>query len=372
MKIAILTQPLGHNYGGIMQAYALSTYLKLIGHEVIVIDRRKPATSAHKYAFIIMKRIIRKLTGKRAAPIFFESHMVDIQQHTNRFIEQHLKRSKPVYSSSSLRALLEEENIKCVIVGSDQVWRADYSPCIADFFLSSLLDYPCIKLAYAASFGHGNWRFTDQQTRVAKTGIASFTGVSVRENEGVALCSNYLNASASWVCDPTLLLPLSTYMSLVADIPKSSEKFMFSYLLDSNNDKAALAAMVSNATSSSIKTCYPKGNIANPQFADISLYCYPPLEKWLTLFRDSEIVLTDSYHGVLFSIIFEKKFLVLINKERGASRFESLLKIVDFSANIIDSDINEELLQQKISQLRAHEKPSEFIDQSKDFLTQFV
>lgn len=372
MKIAILTQPLGHNFGGIMQAYALYTYLQRLGHEVIVIDRRKPPLSGYKYAFTILKRIIRKFTGKREAPVFFESHMADIQRHTNRFIKQHLNRSKPVYSSSSLRTLLKQEKVDCIIVGSDQVWRADYSPCIDDFFLSTLRDCPYIKLSYAASFGHGDWRFTDDETSVAKTGIASFSGVSVREREGVNLCSTYLNTAATWVCDPTLLLPSSTYLSLIADIPKSNEKFVFNYALDSNKGKAALAAMISSALSASIKTCYPKGNIANPQFADISLYTYPPVEEWLTLFRDSEIVLTDSYHGVLFSIIFEKKFLVLINKERGASRFESLLKKIDFSNNIIDFDISEDLLQHKLSQLKVLEKPSEFIDLSKVFLAQFV
>ena len=194
MKIAILTHPLGANYGGILQAYALSTYLKSKGHEVIIINRQS------NLPFLL--RIIKKVLVFFRHPRYHNPRY----KHLVNFVKRNLNYSRPLSTTKQLDSFVRKNNLDIIIVGSDQVWRADFA---LEYDYNYFLDFvtnQAKKISYAASFGLSHWKYTKEQTAKIKELIDEFSFISVREDEGVTLCRQNLGIEAVHVLDPTLLL----------------------------------------------------------------------------------------------------------------------------------------------------------------------
>ena len=166
MKIAILTQPLGKNYGGILQAYALQQILQSLGHEAVIINRVDNYPSFKlliwRFASFVKCFIAKYLKNDRSirliSPLSLEyitdTRLVYDYSELNEFIYRNIIRTKEIRSSNKLRRYLLRNGYEAIVVGSDQVWREEYSPCITDFFGGFLQNNDRLKLiAYAASFG---------------------------------------------------------------------------------------------------------------------------------------------------------------------------------------------------------------------------
>ena len=140
------------------------------------------------------------------------------------------------------------------------------------------------------------------------------------------LCEKYLGVESECVLDPTLLLDKEDYLALIGDRYKGAQgKGVFTYFLDTSEDKESAAVQLAAKLETHTYKCYANVGVSQPTSANVDDYRMPPVEEWLASFANAEFVLTDSFHGMVFSIIFEKPFLVVVNKERGAARFESLL-----------------------------------------------
>lgn len=339
MKIAIMTQPLGKNYGGIMQAWALQQVLKRMGHEPVTIDRQPAQPSVTYNAARLAYRAAMKAVGKRKVSINFERYLPTILQHTQSFISQHIAMSEKLASTEGLRAHFEHNNYDAVIVGSDQTWRPRYSPNIYNFFLDFLQDKPIKRIAYASSFGVAQWEFTEQQTRRCAELAKQFDAISVREDSGVTLCRNHLGVAAIEVLDPTLLLAKQDYVQLfgldrLRDIPEG----VYTYFLDKSPEKLVLAKQASEELGEAIYSCQAKYSLGENASDWLIGYTMPDIRDWLAGFANAKFVLTDSFHGVVFSIIFNKPFLVINNKSRGSSRLTSLLGKLGLMSAIIDEN----------------------------------
>ncbi len=186
-----------------------------------------------------------------------------------------------------------------LIVGSDQVWRPMYNYNIEDCFLSFVSHMNLKRVAYAASFGTDKWEFTQQQTEQCAVLAKRFDGISVREKSGVALCNKYLGVNATHVLDPTLLMKSQDYIKLCSHISKR-EPFIFAYVLDESEEK--IKSIVNFAERRGLPY-FIKG-------ADNTVSDDDTIELWLSYFRDAAFVVTDSFHGTAFSIIFNKDFYV--------------------------------------------------------------
>lgn len=331
MKIAIMTQPLGRNYGGIMQAYALQKVLKDMGHEVVTINHHAPAKSALYNLTRLGFRILKKATGKRKQPINFEKHYNYIFKDTQAFIDKYITQSEYIDNDAALKAHFAKHNYDAVIVGSDQTWRPMYSPNIYSYYLDFLEhDTKIKKIAYASSFGVDTWEYSDEQTRRCAELAKLFDAISVREQSGVDLCSKYLGVESECVLDPTLLLDKEDYLALIGDRYKGAQgEGVCTYFLDTNEEKESAAEQLAEKLGTYTYKCYANVSVSQPTSANVEDYKMPPVEEWLASFANAEFVLTDSFHGMVFSIIFEKPFLVVVNKKRGAARFESLLTKLD-------------------------------------------
>lgn len=345
MKIGILTQQLRTNYGGLLQAYALQTVLEKEGHEVSVIRREEPtafsATNAAKAEFLA-KYYIKKLLGKPNIPYVNRGQQSIIASKTNEFINKYIKHTQNIYySSSAMKKMHRTSGYDAYIVGSDQVWRPFYSPCIANYFLDFCKNDKKIKrISYAASFGVDTWEFNKSQETECKELIKLFDAVSVREISGVDLCNKYLASEAVHVVDPTMLLDRKEYINIVkAEREEKSKGDCFYYMLNLNSQKQEFISKVEKYKGLTSFTVMPKRSVENglDKFDnDFDDYVFPTVTQWLRAFMDAKIVLTDSFHGCVFSIIFNKNFWVVGNTRRGNARFESLLKTFGLEERLID------------------------------------
>lgn len=337
MKIAIMTQPLGRNYGGMMQAYALQKVLRDTGHEVVTINHHASSKGAVYNLVRLGFRLLKKVTGERKLPVNFEKHYSYIFHDTQAFVDKYIVQSEYIDNDQDLKSHFEKNNYDAVIVGSDQTWRPMYSPNIHNYFLDFLEhDTKIKKIAYASSFGVDTWEYSAEETRRCAELAKLFDAISVREQSGVDLCEKYLGVESECVLDPTLLLDKEDYLALIGDRYKGAQgKGVFTYFLDTNEEKESAAKQLAEKLRTHTYKCYANVGISQPTSSNVEDYKMPPVEEWLASFANAEFVLTDSFHGMVFSIVFEKPFLVIANKERGAARFESLLSKIGMLDRII-------------------------------------
>ncbi len=305
MKVGILTHQQHINYGGILQCFALSTYLKLLGHEPLVI-RRVPNRSN------IIKRILRfflkKIGLKR-----FNQVLPDRAANVRSFVDENLNRTAVIDSHSLMNKVCSQYQLEAVLVGSDQVWRRDFAINYGfDYFLD-FVPSNVIKASYAASFGLNTWDYTNDESKIIKGLLQDFRGISVREKEAVDLCKSHLEMDAELLIDPTMLLNDSIYGKYSSD-RIIQDKYVFVYWLGDLND---ISKDVSEYESLGykVKVITLRGN-----------HVVDSVEDWLSYIKYADIVLTDSFHGCVFSMLFHKQFVAYCNKAGGYGRIQSLFE----------------------------------------------
>lgn len=368
MKVAILTQPLGKNYGGIIQAWALQQVLKDAGHHPVTIDRQLDIKGPAYRAARLGYSVLQKALGRKKGPISFESHLSTILQHTRAFVERNINVSEPLHSTAGLKAHFVKESYGAVVVGSDQTWRPRYSPNINNFFLDFIDDDDVRRIAYASSFGVDEWEFSRKQTQLCAALAGKFDLITVREDSGVKLCEEYLKVQASHVLDPTFLIERQRYQALYEGENIPSRSGIFTYILDKEDwkDKVVNAAVKKLKEETFVNQ--PKSSMYQPDSKSLDDYVLPCVEGWLKSFVDAQFVITDSFHGTVFSIIFNKPFISLINPSRGASRFYSMTNDLGLServlsgfdsiavADLLESPIDYGLVNRKLDLLASKSK----------------
>jgi len=199
------------------------------------------------------------------------------------------------------------------------------------------------RIAYAASFGTDQWEYTPELTRICSELVKKFDMVTVRENSGIELCKNHFGADAKHVLDPTMLLTREDYEMLIAQYEvNKNEGDLFNYILDPAQSKTEFinnAATVLGLKPFQVLPKYNEDHRTKKQVKnEIESCVYPSPVKWVRAFMDSKMTVVDSFHGMVFSIIFNKPFWVIGNQERGMSRFTSLLNIFGLSERLISED----------------------------------
>lgn len=330
-NIAILTQPLQNNYGGLLQNYALQKFLKGLGHEVCTINLTYTNSYLRTVKGIFIRLILKYILRKNILTIFqtnpSKAEATIISQNTKKFVLENVHTTEIV---SSIKEIYKDKRycFDTYIVGSDQVWRPRYSPNILAFFLSFLGNSKDIKrISYAASFGVDKWEFSPFLTGKCKRLARKFDAISVREDSGVTLCKEYLGVTATHLIDPTLLLEKEDYVALIEkDQISGKPNSLLVYVLDHTPEKMAIVEMIKNHMGLEINSVMPEKTYNKESRKNIDDCVFPPVTQWLRGFMDAEFVVTDSFHGTIFSILFNKPFVVIGNERRGLTRLSSLLK----------------------------------------------
>lgn len=346
MKIGILTQPLQNNYGGLLQNYALQQTLIRLRHEPETIDHGiANGARFSKLSMIICIFLHALRPSKYKLPEYQltkREHDL-IQKNTQRFVDKYIYRTQIIKSKYGFKKIAAKKIFDAYIVGSDQCWRPIYNGTFQEeMFLNFAINQKKIKrIAYAASFGTDKWEMTESQTARCSLLANRFDLITVREVSAVELCEKYLGVKAIHVLDPTMLLDKEDYYNLVYDEnEKESKGDLFHYILDPSDEKKLLIQRVSRILGMTPFTIMPKYQASNRTRSDIKCHIqdcvFPSVTSWLRGFVDAKLVIVDSFHGAVFSIIFNKPFWVIKNGKRGNTRFESLLSMFKLNDRIVD------------------------------------
>ncbi len=327
MRIAILTQPICNNYGGILQNYALQTVLERDGHSVTTLNYPVvPVYSGSPVRHVLStaKRLLQKIGGDPKiiwVDIAKEARkQVELAHLQKLFIDErlHLKTINPPLTFDQVK----DFGFDAYVVGSDQVWRPRYNHYIENMFLDFTEGSNVKRVAYAASLGTDKWEYSVEETERCARWASNFNAISVREHSGVGLLKEYLNVDASHVLDPTLLLSKEDYLSICSGGKYLGEEYIAVYVLDYSKEKISLLNEISRELHCPLRF-----------IGRFTKSGYPSVESWLEGIARAKYVVTDSYHGTVFSAIFEKQFVTLGNLARGNSRFESLFESLGIPSN---------------------------------------
>ena len=342
--VLITTLPLHLNYGGILQAYALQRVVRDLGFRPVT-DTSSPLPLRRRLRrrlWIVRRRVRMSLParldwGWRAAREATAPQRVFITTHikTRSFLElAYTRRGKSRLA----------RRFRTFVVGSDQVWRAAYADIPAQFldvieFADG--DQPR-RISFAASFGVDDIaEYSDVDRARAAELIQRFDAISVRETSGVRICREEFGMRAERHVDPTMLLTADHYRELVSRspiAPSPAAGRLLVYRLDANEHVRRIERELGERLGLSALELLPPGPPSYREYAaNPAGYTMPSIEQWLACFASADFVVTDSYHGCVFSILFNRPFVVYANVKRGASRFDTLLEIFGLRHHFVSS-----------------------------------
>lgn len=316
-KVGLLTLPLSDNFGGMLQIIALYKVLEQEGFDVTLIDKqnlRSPLKGLLASLFEVLP--MQNYRGHRGRHLARNRHAAVLRDLMP-------KRTRKVKSGREIEVELSRLGVDTVVVGSDQVWRFEYQGDGEE--LNYFLDFggPNLRrIAYAASFGHGRWTYPGLTVAVTSC-LKRFDRISVRENTGLEILKgNFGISDAVLTSDPTVLLPRSFYEELSRN--EKPQPGIMCYAIDRSDTVNRLIDDIERHLGQQGQTIR-----ISPYDNNTSI------GAWLRRFRDADYVVTDSFHGVVFSILFEREFLVVPNRSRGLDRFLTVLKQVDLEDRMV-------------------------------------
>ena len=219
---------------------------------------------------------------------------------------------------------LKEKDFDYLIVNSDQTWVP------GSFFIDIALlkfseKWATKKFIYATSTGKNIWPFNEYKKSKIKSLLQNFTGISFREKGMVKILEDNIGLKSEFVLDPTFLLDKQYYLNIIENyksIYRYDDKFIFVYQLDKNN-------YINKAIKRASKIFDFKVDILELNKNDC-------IENFIYGINNSQAVITDSFHGTVFSIIFNKPFIAFANSDRGKARFDSLKEEFHLEDRIIE------------------------------------
>ena len=239
------------------------------------------------------------------------------------------------------------------------MWRAIYVPDIKNYFLDFTEGWNIRRIAFAASFGTDTPEYTPVQIEQCGELLKTFDGISLREKSGMEVFKHFGWSidSVQVVLDPTMLLSAKDYSKILPVNKAKSVNKIFYYVLDRNQ---IIESVLIRSQTLLGKEIF---GISNIQKGDNVLI---PIEEWLVNIRDADFVITDSFHGMVFSIIFHKPFVVSVNLARGADRFTSLLSLLGIEnrmltptrqvKDVVLNDIDWEKVDEKLLDMKTKSK----------------
>ena len=324
MKIGILTFHFAHNYGAVLQAYALQSYLMNLGHHVEIINHVPPSMRGGYKKSVWRNCISWKHPLRSISKLYIETKVYKLRKlrwiRFNDFINNNLAISK----SQSI-----DDDYDVFVIGSDQVWNTKITK---GFHEPYFCKFPFEKgnriyISYAASMEATT--LTEEQKDYYRAHLKNFDFISVRENMLASLLQPLTANHVYLTLDPTLLVGKSVWEDMI-EKPISDKKYVLFYRVWNDDGAMKIAKRISVERDAEVielvswldyKTNRNKYQAASPI-------------DFVTLFKYADFIVTDSFHGTAFSIIFHKDFFV-VKLNGSQSRSESLLAELGLQDRIV-------------------------------------
>lgn len=311
MKIGLITYHESLNNGAMLQAYATCRALQQLGHEVQIVDIHQPEII---HTNPIVNFIVSVVYCKR---------QYETRKFRKRFYAPLTRRYRTI---DELRQ--DPPDVDCLVVGSDQVWNPKYA---GDTLMAYFLDFggeDVARISYASSFGVNEWPQNQPDTAGVQKSLDKFIRISTREESGVKILRETFNKEARLVVDPTMLF--SEHNLLAGTIKPRNE--VVCYKLYRNQEFFQFIGGLKE------KTGLPLRLLNNAFPVKGMRYTYPPsVAEWIRRIGGARYVVTDSFHGVVFSLLYKRDFVAIKNHNGMDARMIDLLTALNLGNRLYEN-----------------------------------
>lgn len=384
-KVGIVSCYFKNNYGSMLQAYATKKILdnNNIPNETINIDNNIDFKNGKKkyylsqitnFNFIKSKFGMIKLKLDKKIVKNLEKN-IKLRNDKYKEFRREFNLSKSVSTYEELGKMAEEKYTD-VLVGSDQLWLP--VNVVADYYTLNWVPDNINKISYATSFGVSS--IPGKYNEKYKKFLNRINHLSIREDSGITLAKEIAGVNGKLVCDPTLLLTKEEWEKEASKERKYNEKYVLCYFLGSNIEHRKFAERLKEKTGLKIVSLNHADEYVkySDNFCDYAPFDIGPRE-WIKLVENAEYILTDSFHGTVFSLLFNKKFFCFRRYNAKAkastnSRLDSILKIAGVSENRILTGLEnvDEVLKYKIDFEKVNKNLNDFREESKNWLLESI
>lgn len=344
MRIKTITCHDVYNVGASLQAYALVTYLKRMGHDVEIIDYKPDYLSKH-YSLISIdnplydKPILRQVYLLLKLPGRIRARKSGRKQAFDSFREKYLPVT-PVRYTSNEELKENPPDAEIYFAGSDQIWNTTFKNGKDPAFYLDFVPENRVKASYAASFATEQID-SEWEEQIAEW-LSDFDHVSVRESSGVKLAERLGVEHPEQVLDPVFLLPAGDWEKIEKKL-MVDEPYILVYDFDENNQIKEFAQKKARENGWKIYTMF------HSDYSDRIFYDEGP-EGFVALIHHAEYVISNSFHATAFSIIFNRPFAVFDREECINTRMRDLTQM--FELESVNDRINiaktEEILREHL------------------------
>lgn len=312
-RVGILTLNGYYNYGNRLQNYALQKAIENLGFDAETIRVQITGSGLDKKLDKSLKQRIRRLylNLRKSTQKEMKSALdLERESHFMKFSQKWIKETEFIIDINHIPDTLKDE-FDFFVAGSDQIWSPQYFGNPRIYFMCFAM--PEQRISYAASFGASS--IPNHLKEIYKEGINGIAHCSVREKAGVEIIENLLGKKAELVLDPTLLLSKEEWKILFKPEKLNFEKYILTYYLGEKTEEYfSYIQKIARETGYQIIDVMDKSS---------SSYLSDPAE-FIQLIEGAELICTDSFHGTVFSILFEKNFIVFEKASNEASMFSRL------------------------------------------------
>lgn len=362
MKICTITCHDVYNHGASLQAYGLMKYLMNCGHDVEIIDYKPDYLSNHynllsidnpkweknifKKSIYLALKVPTKIPGLKRRMAF------------DKFTSKYLKITKKKYTSND-DLKNNTPYADAYLCGSDQIWNSLHKNGKDPAFYLDFVPDGSIKASYAASFATDT--ISDEYQPMVKTRIERLDGVSVREKSGVEILKRLNINKAVNVVDPVFLLVEDDWNKL--GTREFKEKYVLIYDFDNSSLIKKIATEIVREKGYKMYTINP-GKL---KYSD-KYFTFDGPETFVSLVRNAQFVISNSFHAAVFSVVYEKDFVIVNRTEDINTRMRDLLDDLKLNERLVNENYNLEQVLSKVDYKESKKILNEKIGFSKKYL----
>ncbi len=363
MKVSIITLHRVFNYGSVLQAYATQRVFERKGYNVEIIDYITEIRTLKKQLKLLSPNIKQDFIHRQ---IYFSLKKISffLKKRTFwKFLKKNVNLTKRKYIS--FNDLKKSPPISDIyVVGSDQVWNSIYNGGIDKGFYLDFIDTPN-KFSFSSSFGMST--IPNFEIKETKKLLNKFKYLTVREEEGGKILKQLGIKNYKVIIDPTLQLDKKDWLSLASKRLIKDKYVLLMLLYNEDNNATIYARQIADKLGA--KLVKISWELKKPKDVDI-LFTHRSPNDFLSLYNYAEFIVTNSFHGLAFSLNLNKEFIVVKRNEFN-SRIENLLRLTGTQNRMFDKnyfDIN--ILNKKINYNRVEKELKKERKKANDFITE--
>lgn len=323
MKIAVITLHRVYNYGSALQAYATQKVIEKLGHEVEIIDYITSQRTLKKIFFKINE-------DKKYNVLYYIMKVFSLllkEMTFGRFIKKNLNLTKKYITIEDL--LNDPPKADIYITGSDQTWNSDYNEGIDRGFFLDFVSNKSKRISFVSSFGKDH--LSDLEIEETKKYLSKYSAISVREDAAVKIVEDLKIKGAVQLIDPTLQLKKEEWLNIASKRLVKKNYLILMLLYNEDNGATEYARKI--ADEKNLELVKISWEMRKPKLVD-KLFTHRNPADFISLFAYADFVVTNSFHGLAFSLNLHKQFIVIPRKEYN-SRITSLLELVNLNERLI-------------------------------------